>query len=104
MVAGSSYRRRMAGCRRIYIAASMLARGRGWAMIRRRTAIAATISGCCGTVRPALALLPQLLAGATQRDFLAFEIAQYPLDVGRGAILAPITHGAVGKLQFAGGA
>jgi hypothetical protein len=48
-------------------------------------------------------LLPQLLAGAAQRNFLAFEIAQYPLDVRRGAVLAPIAHGPVGKLQLSGG-
>jgi hypothetical protein len=42
-----------------------------------------------------------LFAGATQRDFFAFEIAQYPLDMGRGAILAPIAHGTIGKLQLA---
>jgi hypothetical protein len=47
--------------------------------------------------------LPQLFAGAAQRDFLAFEITQYPLDMRRGAVLAPIAHGAVGKLQLSGG-
>jgi len=47
--------------------------------------------------------LPQLLAGAAQRDFFAFEITQYPLDMRRGAVLAPVAHGAVGKLQFSGG-
>jgi hypothetical protein len=44
-----------------------------------------------------------LLAGATQRDFFAFEIAQYTLDVRRGAVLHPITHAAVSKLQLSGG-
>jgi len=42
-----------------------------------------------------------LLAGATQRDFSTFEVAQYPLDMRRGAILAPIAHGTIGKLQLA---
>jgi hypothetical protein len=45
--------------------------------------------------------LPQLFAGAAQRDFFTFEIEQYPLDMRWGAVLAPVAHGAVGKLQFA---
>jgi hypothetical protein len=45
--------------------------------------------------------LAQLFAGASQRDFLAFEITQYSLDMRRGAVLDPITHGTILKTQLA---